>query len=66
MNAEDIIKVIDSVKRIAITLVVLAIAAIASFNPDVPKEYGSQWLGFAGMVIAFYLGSKTTRDAQQG
>ncbi|HOL44385.1 MAG TPA: hypothetical protein PK659_09055 [Methanothrix sp.] len=53
-------------KRIAISLVVLAIAAIASFNPDVPKEYGSQWLGFAGMVIAFYLGSKTTRDAQQG
>jgi hypothetical protein len=56
---ENIIKLIDSMKRLIISTMVLIFAWMATSSATIPSEYGGIWIGFAGTVIAFYLGSKT-------
>lgn len=67
MNAtlEGIIQLIDSLKRITISVLILCFAWYATSSSTIPTEYGGIWIGFAGSVVGFYLGSRTTSQAQE-
>ncbi len=61
--ADEAIKFVDSIKRLLISVMVLIFAWLATNSATIPSEYGGIWIGFAGTVIAFYLGSKTASQA---
>lgn len=49
---------LEKSKRLIISIIVLGIAGLATFSKDVDPSNTQTWLAMAGMIVAYYLGSK--------
>jgi hypothetical protein len=59
----------DSKKRVFISLVILCIAWYVTVTPDVNSTFAGQWVNAGMIVVSFYLGShtaQTTTAAKRG
>jgi hypothetical protein len=66
MNADDMIKIIDTMKRSFLSLSVVGIAAYMTLNASTLTISDSNlgvWTGLAASVVMTYIGSKTVSQA---
>lgn len=54
---------IDTKKRVFLSLIILGIAYMVTINTAVAKDYAMLWIGMAVTIVGSYFGSHTTAQA---